>query len=201
MTTLTMPTTPKVRMARFGLISTTQAFRSPLNGVVQTLELSGARWQGTWSYPPMERDQIAAWQAFLVKLRGMAGRFNGFDPKAVTPRGTATGTPAVKGGSQTGASLITDGWTAGVTGIMKAGDYFSVGGELKMVTADANSDGSGDATLAFEPPLRASPSNDAPLTVTSATATMMLADDNQAQWDIDLLFYEGLTFSGLEAFT
>lgn len=86
---LSLPTTPGFSESRFGLVSNTQTFRSPLSGQVQTLEQPGARWQAEYRLPPMKRAQMAAWQSFLVQLRGGAGRFYGFDPDARTPRGSA----------------------------------------------------------------------------------------------------------------
>jgi hypothetical protein len=80
--------------------------------------------------------------------------------------GALGGTPVVNGASQSGASLITNGWTASVTGALKAGNVFTIAGvyavnpvsfqstgSLKqfVVTADASSDGSGNITLAISP--------------------------------------------------
>jgi hypothetical protein len=83
-----------------------------------------------------------------------------------TNRGDGGGTPLVAGASQTGASLNTDGWPATTT-VLKAGDYFSVNGELKMVTADCVSDASGNATVEFAPILRSAPADNAALTLGS----------------------------------
>lgn len=150
----------------------------------------------------MNRTQAALWQAFFLQLEGSVNTFNAYDPDARTPRGAATGTPLVNGGSQTGSSLITDGWTNS-TLVLKTGDYFSVNSELKMVTADATSNGSGQATISFKPALRSSPSDNAPLTVTNTTVTMILIDDGQAMWRTGhrLGIYEGMTFSAMEVFS
>lgn len=100
--------------------------------------------------------------------------------------GVATGTPLVNGASQnvtyanaTGSnwsqSLITDGWTNSTTGILKAGDVFTIAGVFAVnpvpgegstgkkampylqqftVLADANSGAStGPATLTISPPM------------------------------------------------
>jgi len=203
MTTLTMPDTT-FRAVRFGLKTNTQTFRSPLNGAVQTLELPGARWFGTFDINPRTRAQAAAWQAFLVNLSGSAGRFSAFDPSATSPQGaydSSLDNPLVNGASQTGTSLVTDGWRANITGILKAGDYFSVNGEFKMVVADVDTDASGAATITFRPALRSSPPDNAALTLINPTVTMMLVDDDQAVWDSSLPnVIEGISFSGIEAF-
>lgn len=79
-----------------------------------------------------------------------------------------TGTPLVNGASQSGASLVTDGWGASITNVMTVGTKFTIAGvfainlenrqstgELQQftVTAAANSDGSGNATLSISPPI------------------------------------------------
>jgi hypothetical protein len=84
--------------------------------------------------------------------------------------GAHGGTPLVNGANQNGEYLITDGWTAGVTGLLKAGDIikFTTIKEINptsreivpsgrvarfIVQEDVNSDGSGNATIKIWPPL------------------------------------------------
>ena len=196
-----MPATPGIKTARFGLMSNTLKHVSPLNGATSTQEFPGAKWLVTYTLPPMVRADAAAWQAFFTQLRGQSGRFFGFDPSAKTPRGVATGTPIVNGAGQTGTSLITSGWTISITGILKAGDYFQVGNELKQITQDINSSGAGAATLVFEPPLRNAPSNGASIITTNPTCIMMLNSDDMAAWDIDEALHYGMTFSAIESLT
>ena len=93
--------------------------------------------------------------------------------------GVATGTPVVSGAGQTGSTLNTSGWTASTTGILKAGDVFTIAGVFSInpqtyqstgqlqqfvVTADANSGAStGPAALSISPAI-----NDGTLTTTDA---------------------------------
>lgn len=112
-----------------------------------------------------------------------------------------TGSPQVNGGSQTGSSLTIDGATANVTGWLKAGDYFEVNGELKMLTADVNTNGSGQATLTFKPALRESPADNTAITVLNPACEMILADDQQTVWESDHDgIYESITFIAVEVF-
>ena len=93
--------------------------------------------------------------------------------------GALGGTPLVNAGSQVGSSIITDGWTASITGVLKEGDIITLGaagstavngivpntatktgggvstGQLQqfVVTADVDSDGSGNATIPIDPPI------------------------------------------------
>jgi hypothetical protein len=200
---IAMPTRPNFAAARFGLMTNTRTFASPENNSIQRVLLAGAYWTATYTLPTMNRDDAAQWQAFLMQLEGQVNSFDGFDPDARQPRGPATGTPLVKGAGQTGSTLNIDGCTASIVRWMRAGDYFSVNGELKMLTADATTNGSGETTLSFKPALRASPADNAPLTVRNCTVPMIMSDDSQAMWQTGarLAIYDGLTFSAREVFS
>ena len=198
---ISMPSYPNFTTCRFFIETNTQRFESPLTKTVQRVLLGGSRWNATYSLPAMNRLRAANWLAFFMLLEGSANTFNAFDPDKKTPRGVATGTPLVNTASQTGSSLITDGWTASKT-VLKAGDMFSVNSELKMVTADCLSDGSGNATISFKPALRSSPADNAPITTTQPTCTMILSDDMQAAWDCDKNgIYQPKTFTAIEVFS
>lgn len=200
--TINIPSGIKIRTSRFGLLSNTRTFISPFNGVTQRLELAGARWMASYSLAPMNRTQFAEIQAFLLELRGRANTFYGYDPDAKTARGSAgstPGTPLVNGGSQTGTSLIIDGAPGGAASYLLAGDYFSVNDELKMITQTIPTDTSGDATLIFEPPLRESPADNAPITLSTASAIMHLTADDMAVWDANENSIYNISFSGAEA--
>jgi hypothetical protein len=160
----------------------TQHSISELDGTVQTVVLPGAFWRCTVSYPTLNSTRWRALEAFLASLEGAGGRFYFGPQQAKTPVGAAGGTPLVNGASQTGSSLITDGWPAS-TAILKAGDYFhfdvSTKRELKIVTADVSSNVSGQATISFKPPIRQSPSDNAAIVTSSPSCTMMMIDDEQ----------------------
>lgn len=202
MATLTLPTLARLAptVVSFRLFYNTQSFESPLNRTVQTLELPGARWMATIEYKNLQESDARILKAFLAQLRGAAGRFYLGDLSHGTPSGTALGNPLVKGASQVGTSLVTDGWTPDQTSLLFPGDYFSVNGELKLVTAVCVSDGSGNATITFEPPLRAAPADNAPLTVINPVATFRLKDDEQDQMQIDPDRFPTVTFEAVETF-
>lgn len=187
------------------LRANTQAFPSPLNGAVQTVELPGAMWVCEVQYDTLRKRDRLLLQAFASRLRGRAGRAFLWDMSHSTPLGVATGTPLVQGAGQTGASLITDGWTPSITGILKAGDYFGVNTQLHRLVEDANTSAGGVATLLFEAPLRASPADNAVITVNAPTFKAMLADDEQdiymARTSLPNLFDGGMTLKFVEAFT
>jgi hypothetical protein len=110
-------------------------------------------------------------------------------PTFTTGAATTASTPLVNGASQTGASLITDGWGSGATSLVK-GDVFTIAGvnsvnpdsyvstgrlQQFVVTADI-SDTTGDMTIAISPSIitsgalqtvDASPADDAVITLWS----------------------------------
>ena len=123
--------------------------------------------------------------AYQEAMIGKIAKFSTFSTQNVATHtvGVATGTPLVNGGSQNvtyaassgtpSQTLVTDGWTNSITGIVKAGDVFTLAGVFAVnpvpgegatgktvmpylqqftVLADANSGGStGPATLTISP--------------------------------------------------
>lgn len=87
----------------------------------------------------------------------------------------------VAGGSQTGSGLVIDGLPGSTAGLAKAGDMMEVNGELKRLTADVNSDGSGVGYAMFEPSLRAAPADDTPVVFRDPMGKFLL-DDESAGW-------------------
>ncbi len=80
--------------------------------------------------------------------------------------GAFGGAPVVNSAGQTGSSIITNGWTASVTGLLNVGDVITFAGVFAVnpknrittnalanfvITAKANSDSGGNATLAISP--------------------------------------------------
>jgi hypothetical protein len=106
----------------------------------------------------------------------------------------------VNGASQTGGTLIIDGLPTSTNGLAKAGDWFEVNGELKRMTADLNSDASGNGFLMFEPTLRTSPANNAPVIFRSPMGRFIVADESTSMGtrpgiisDVTLSFVEDIT--------
>lgn len=109
--------------------------------------------------------------------------------------GAFGGTPLVFGASQTGSSIITNGWTANITGLLALGDMVTFAGVNAInpksrvstgalrnfvVTAAVNSDSSGNATIPIYPAITttgayqtvtASPASGAAVTVKGTAST------------------------------
>ncbi|MBL3601304.1 MAG: hypothetical protein JMN25_15805 [gamma proteobacterium endosymbiont of Lamellibrachia anaximandri] len=185
MATPTWPATLRPSHVEWRLVSNTGKFVSPFTGSVESQERQGARWLVTLSYDQWRRHEIAEYEAFIVALRGCAGRFYLWHHARENPRGLVGGAPLVMGADQTGDSLITDGWTPSLNGVLLPGDHIGVAGELKMVVEQADSDALGQSTLRIEPPIRTIPSDNTALILTQATGLFMLVDDEQAGFSHD----------------
>ena len=129
---------------------------------------------------------------------GTAAGFDWFMDQNVNSHtvGPLGGTPLVNGASQTGASLITDGWTAAAAARLKQGDIFTIAGvnsvnpqsrqdtgvlQQFVCTADKSSDGSGNLTATISPSIvtsgygqtvTGSPADNAAITVVGAASTV-----------------------------
>jgi hypothetical protein len=117
----------------------------------------------------------------MMQLRGRANRLVLWNLGRPALRGVGGGAPLVNGAGQTGTSVAVDGLPASVTGWALPGDMLGIGGELKMVVASVNSNGSGQATVTFEPPLRGAPADNSAVVVSQPTARFMPVAD-QAEW-------------------
>jgi hypothetical protein len=182
----------------WGLFVPQMVGRSAFDGSAQATTLGPPRWFFTANTGAMRRAEVPLWEAFIDRLQGGTNRARAHDWRREAPLGVATGTPLVRV-SAAGATLATKGWTPGVTGILLAGSYFSVGGELKRLTLDASSDGSGHATLTFKPPLRAAPAVDVPLVLAAPTALFMLTTERPSLQQ-DGARFPGATYSFMEDF-
>jgi hypothetical protein len=207
MAILTFPASslPSVASLSWHLRHNTQNFRSPLDGTIQTAVLPGAYWRCVISYDLLTLTQARILSAFFAELEGAGGRFYFSPPHLATARGIATGTPLVNGASQTGSSIITDGWTNSTTNILRKGDLISwntsAGRELHEVIADVNSGATtGPATISIKPPIRVSPADNAAITVASPSGVFALEDDEVGSYDVRPGPFASITIAMREAY-
>lgn len=196
---LALPTNVSQASISFYALNTVAVSESQFSGASQVQERDRKLWAVDISLPEMDRETAAPWIAMLCALSGRKGTVYIGDKLAATPRGAAGGTPLVKGASQTGQSLNTDGWDTGVTGILKAMDYIQIGNYLYMVVNDANSDGSGNATLDIWPPLRSSPADNTPIVTENTRGLFRLARNDGALYRVSRSKAYIVNFSCVEA--
>lgn len=198
---LSIPSSCKPKRVQFYAVNAVNLSRSPFTFDTQVQEFSGQSWGAEVTFPPLEREAAEELVAFLLALQGPKGTFLLYDPLATEPRGIATGTPLVKGASQTGNSLVTDGWTPTTTGVLLRGDKFQIGTRLYgvMGTGDVDSDGSGDATIDIWPRLRESPADNEGLITERPKGLFRLANQMQNLWSADETRTYDCSFSCVEA--
>ena len=168
------PTSPKIACINIASIQPTLISRT-ISGRKQARQIGGQLWRMTCNFAPLTRAQFSPILAFIISQRGSYDTFTIAPNVHKDTQGSATGSPLVNGASQTGRSVITDGWNASIT-IFKAGDFckFANHDKIYVVSADATSNGSGASTISIEPALITSPANDSAITYTAVPFTVAL---------------------------
>jgi len=159
MATITYPSSPKPNGMSWRLVMPSQTNVSDWTGRRQTIASGRGWWECQLSLPPIVGTaNVNAWRSFIAKSRGRANDFQiPVDPIA---QSAATATPLVNGAGQTGRTLNTDGWPLSTT-VLVAGQFVTINNQLLQLTENVTSNGSGVATLTFEPPIRTSPADNA----------------------------------------
>ena len=149
--------------AGFRLQPHTGGSESPFSRVTKVYELSAARWtcQMTLSGGDSARwglDGVARYgprlDALIAKLRGRANRVALFDFRRDSMSDPAWPSGAGNEAAAKGATtLVITGLPPGT--IAYAGDYIGGDGRPHLILDDAVADGSGEATVTFEPALAA----------------------------------------------
>lgn len=180
----------------FELITNTRTYSSPLTNAVQTAGRRGALWKATLAFNNLQGDDRATMQAFVTQLNGQEHRFLLHD-HSYTLRGAATGNLRVAGAGQTGNTLTCDGANGTVVKLFKAGDYITQHNQLHIITADVDSNSSGQFTLPIAPELRSSPTDNQLLTYTTPVrGVFMLA--SPAQWKTKRGLFSDFTITAIE---
>ena len=194
----TFPSSPAPRDVA---ISTNQntIVTTTASGRRQARQIDGQRFRLRLRFPVMTRTEFAPINAFIMKQRSQMESFQYVPPTIDDALGVASGVISVNGAISAGATTCSiDGMANSTSGVFKAGDYFRFTGQTKvyMVMADVSSNGSGQGTLTFEPPLRTNVSDNAVLIYSSVDFTVGLTGDiqefnisteNYFQYEVDLI--------------
>ena len=177
MTTFTFPTFARAipfTEFQFGQEPADYIHRSPHSGQTQVVEMPGTRWAMSVRFAGLNADERASWNAFLAELRGRVNNFTCYDLMNPRPRGTMRGTLTTSGSIAAGAVTcsITGGAGQASTTLLR-GDKLNIGGELKILTSNAQANGSGVIVLNVEAPFRNAISNGVGVTWDRPTAKFM----------------------------
>lgn len=175
MATITYPSTPKPQGMSWRLVMPAQTNVSDWTGRRQTIASGRGWWEAQITLPPIVgTTNINAWRSFIAKSRGTANDFQvPVDPVA---QSASTATPLVNGAGQQGRTLNTDGWPTSTT-VLQAGQYVTINNQLLQLTENVTSNGSGVATLTFEPPIRVSPSDNTAIEYKNPYCLMYLVEE------------------------
>jgi len=173
----TLPTSPEFNS--IGFTSEQKTITSTTDsGKMFSTQIDGQRFSFTASYPTMTRATFSPVLAFIMKQRSQQNTFQVSLPDLKNAKGNVSGTVLVDGAHTAGDTTIT---VDAMTGTLKAGDFvkFANHTKLYMVVADVTADGSNDATLTIEPPLRSNLANNEAVTYDSVPFTVALKNDVQ----------------------
>jgi len=176
----TFPTSPAFNSLNVQSIQPTFISRT-ISGRRQARQIGGQFFRMTASFPPMTRAEFQPINAFIIKQRGQYESFSLILPVLSTGLGSPAGTPLVKGASQTGRNVDTDGWNNDIV-IFKAGDYLKFANHDKVYTvvADVTAHASGGTTaVTIEPALITSPADNSAITYSSVPFTVALTSGIQ----------------------
>lgn len=157
-------------------------------------------WRLRITFNPLTPDEHAPLEAFLVDQDGSNESFTVIPQGKATPRGSwGGGIQYVSNSNDT--SMVMSGFSLSDSDAVKAGDLFTVAGSTKvyMVTADAESDGSGNATVSFKPRLVETPGASAAITHTNVAFTVFLSKSSLS-FERSGFFYSGMTIELEEDF-
>ena len=193
----TLPTSPQ--FSAIGFTSEQKTITSTTDsGKMFSTQIDGQRFSFTASYPTMTRETFSPVLAFIMKQRSQQNTFQVSLPDLKNAKGNVSGTVLVDGAHTAGDTTIT---VDAMTGTLKAGDFvkFSSHTKVYMVVADVTADGSNDATLTIEPPLRSNLANNEAVTYDGVQFTVRLSNDVQQfktsvidQYTFELDFIEAL---------
>jgi hypothetical protein len=186
----TFPTSPAPRNANIRSQQTT-IVSVTASGRKQARQIDGQKFAITLQFPTMTRAEFAPIQAFIMKQRSRLENFTIVPPTVKNALGVASTVLNVDGALTAGTTTANiDNMTVSTNGILKAGDYFRFTGQQKvyMAVEDLDSDGYGEGTLTFEPPLRANVADNVILIYDNVDFTVSLTNDVQ-EFDVGVQEY------------
>lgn len=200
MAVITVPANIGFDGCKIGLLRATAEHRSPFTGKRQVVTSAFALWQFEGTVVPLQGTDAGAARSFLAELRGRANTFRLPIPAAGVPLSLYAGLQGqVSSAGVLGTSVPTSGWSPNAV-VFRRGDYFNIGDELKMATADVTANGSGVATIYFEPSLRAAPAINTIIKFQDPFLYLAAQEDDIASWGLKDFNTHNMMIKATEAF-
>lgn len=195
---LTIPSSPKPSNHIMRLVRAQSSNESPFTLTRTIFSSSGERWEIELEYPRMSHQQAQSWISFLLQMRGLEGTCYLSDPDG-DGFGSPSGSPTIKTINANKRQIVAQSFPTSTNDLLKVGDYFQVGNELKRVVGeDVDSDGSGEANISFQPRIRdGSLAAGSPITYLSPKGIFMLKD-SKVEWSSNHLKRYGFKLSLVE---
>lgn len=159
----TFPNTQGLRGLNFSN-SQANSITTSISGRRQVKSQGAQLFSFTAQTPPMTTAEYKEVMGFFAAQEGQFGSFQIVLPNISTPAGSVTGNVLNVNGAQTAGdkTITVDGGVINQTGYLKKGDVVrftakggtpQIGSKVYILTADADTNGSGQATLNIEPGL------------------------------------------------
>jgi hypothetical protein len=174
------PTTTKPRVFNFSSNRPNNTAYT-LSGKRSVKQFAAQYFSFSVQLPPMNQSDFQAFYAFLMKQKGSFESFTFEYPLDNLGADKAETDILVNGALSIGSTTIAmDGFNASTTGVLKAGDLIKFANDTKiyMVTADADSNASGQADISIEPPLQNAVVDDEVVTVNKPSFKVSLTQDD-----------------------
>lgn len=175
------------------------ALRSKYTGAGQRVVFPYAVWSLAGKLVEYDGLDAGKIRSFLVQLEGQANTFRmpvpGFTKPMTGYNGNATSNGAT---AARASSIVVDGLTASVP-VVAEGDYITINDELKLVTQAGASNGAGQMTISFKPPLRKPVADNTTVYLQNPWCLMCSPNDDVAKWGVAPPIRQKTSFEAIEA--
>lgn len=199
---LNFPSALKVNGLTISLLFTNSVTRSNFTQERQAFEWDGQMWTLSYTSPLCTNEIADEFTAFADQLHGSFGTFLLGNYARPLPKGVGGGSPLVDGAGQSGYTLHVKNAPHSLTKWLKKGDHFQYGtgltARIHRLTADADTDSSGNVILEFVPKLRYSPA-DASAIVYNNPVGLFTMSSNTVTHSVDSDGFYHFSFDAQEA--
>lgn len=185
---------PKLQLLRSGL-----SLRSRYTGKRQAVNFPFALWYLEGTLLPMEGLDAGEWRAFLTDLEGQLNTFRLPVPGSSRPLSGYEGNATIGAGGVAARSRTAPIAGPASTLLLRKGDYFNIGDELKVASGPVTTDGAGQAAVVFQPSTRKAYAAGVTVTVQDPFLYVSAAADDSATWSLDRPVKHGIKLMCVEA--